>query len=122
MAEQPNPVYVRLSYENFVESRRNLLSSEMSLLNVLKIIKRYDAIRSTELKMKTEMCKLVKDLDAAVKKTKSSFPFLKIPQNAKRENLKEKEAGKPKIIKETYDESLESQLKDIQERLNAIGR
>lgn len=119
MAEEKNPVYIRFGYDEAIESKKEVLSSEMSLLNIMKIMRRYNSLRNEELKMKTQMYKMVKDLNIAVRKTRTAFPFLKIPQKAKREEVVNKEVTIPK---EHFDADLEAQLKDIQERLKSIGR
>jgi len=119
-----NPVYIRLEYDESLESKRDLLSSEMSFLNILRAIKRYNALREEELRIKSEMYKMIRELDASIKKTKASFPFLKIPERIRRQEIVKKEIvkeAKP-IRDEIYDEDLESQLRSIQERLRSIGR
>ena len=77
-----NPVYIRLEYDESLESKRDLLSSEMSFLNILRAIKRYNALREEELRIKSEMYKMIRELDASIKKTKASFPFLCIKKNS----------------------------------------
>ena len=95
----------------------------MSLLNIMKIISRYNTLRLEELKLKLEMYKTIKDLNASMKKTRDSFPFLKIPERAKRQEIVKREnVGETEIRKKIFDEDLESQLKSIQEKLRLIGR
>ena len=115
--EEENPLYFGMDSYESVEAKKNLLSAEMFLLNMIKIIRRYNLLRAEELGIKFQIYKSVKKLDAAVKKTNSSFPFLKIPQKTG-EELVRKEA---KTIKEKFDEDLESQLREIQERLKSIS-
>mgnify|MGYP001601905833 FL=1 len=118
-----NPVYIKFEYDESLESKKNLLSSEMSLLNIMKIISRYNTLRLEELKLKLEMYKTIKDLNASMKKTRDSFPFLKIPERAKRQEIVKREnVGETEIRKKIFDEDLESQLKSIQEKLRLIGR
>jgi len=119
-----NPVYLRLRYPEAIESKKDLLFMESSLLTVLKIIKRYNLWRTEELRIKSELYKALKELNATVKKTKSVFPFLEIPESVRRrelikiEQIEEKET---KPVKEIFDENLESQLRNIQERLRSLG-
>ncbi|VVB82315.1 Uncharacterised protein [uncultured archaeon] len=118
--ESPNPVYVKLEYNESLESKKDLLSSEISFLNLIKIMRRYNALRQEEFLIKLKIDRSLKALDLAVKKTKSTFPFLKIPKQARREEINKKEIVT--INKESFDRDLESQLRDIQERLISIGR
>ncbi len=116
--EEENPVYFRLEYDESVDAKKDLLSSEVSLLNIIKITRRYNLLRADEMNLKSQIYKAVRDLELAIKKTRSSFPFLKIPETAKREEVvKKKEVV---VTKEHYDADLEAQLRDIQARLRAI--
>jgi len=121
--KQENPVYLKLGYDESIKSKKDLLFSELSLLTILKIIKRYNLLRTEELRIKSEVYKTMKELDISMKKTKSVFPFLKIPERARRQEIKKIEYTEEiKPIREVYDEDLESQLRDIQERLKSMGR
>ncbi len=120
---QENPVYLKLEYNEAIESKTDLLHSEISFLNLMKIMKRYNALKMEELRIKSEIYKAIRELDASVKKTKSSFPFLKIPERAKREEIIKREASEEiKPTGEAFDENLESELKSIQDRLKSIGK
>ncbi len=116
---EESPVYLKLRYDESVESKKELLSSELSLLKMMKIIKRYNDLKLEEIEMKAQMYKAIRELDASVKKTKSVFPFLKIPERAKREELVKIETP---IKRETFDDDIESQLRNIQEKLKSIGK
>lgn len=120
--KEKDPVYIKLEYDESVQSKKELLLLELSLLTLLKEIKRYSSLRLEELSMKSSLYKTIRELSISMKKTMSTFPFLKIPEQAKRNEIIRKE--KPKEIiqtKEIFDEDLESQLKSIQDRLKTIG-
>lgn len=119
MAEEKNPVYIRFGYDESVQAKKEVLSSEMSVLNVMKIMRRYNLLRDEELKIKVQMYKMVKDLNLAIRKTRSTFPFLKIPKKVKGEEISNKSAV---ISQEHFDADLEAQLKEIQKRLESISR
>jgi hypothetical protein len=116
---ETNPVYVQLGYNESLDSKREILSSEISLLNLIKIIKRYNFLRIEELKIKSRIRQAVKALGTRTREVQTSFPFLKIPQRVGNLNLTEKKSG---VIKERVNDDLESQLKEIQERLNSIEK
>jgi hypothetical protein len=120
--KEKNPVYLKLEYDEAIKSKKDLLLSELSLLTLLKTIEKYNVLRSEELKLKFNMYKAFKELNMLMRKTKVTFPFLEIP-----ERLNRKETTKIKSIEETkpvriFNEDLESQLRDIQERLKSIGK
>ncbi|VVB83258.1 Uncharacterised protein [uncultured archaeon] len=116
--EQKNPVYVKMEYSESIESKKNILSTEVSLLNLIKSLKEYHSIRLEELKIKAQIYKAIKELNLTMRKTKSTFPFLKIPEKNKKENLPLREARVPK---EKVDNNLESELQEIQEKLRNLG-
>lgn len=121
--KEKNPVYLRLGYDESIKSKKDLLFSELSLLTILKRIKTYNALRSEELRLKSDMYKAIRELDISIRRTKSTFPFLKIPERVKRKEIAKIESVEEiKPVREIFDEDLESQLKNIQERLKSIGR
>jgi hypothetical protein len=129
--EKENPVYLKFGYYESLGAKRNILSSEESLLNLVKIMRRYNALHGEELRMKSYMGKLMKELNSKVKETISFFPFFEIPKKFRKEEIKIEKREEPvrqiakpevKIPLEKYDRSLESELQDIQSRLKAIEK
>lgn len=114
--EQKTPVYLRIEYGESIESKKDVLNSELLIINLIQSAKRYNAIRLEELKIKTEIYRAIKQLDSLMKETKASFPFFKIP-----ETRKKTETEKRNIPKAKEDVSLEAELKSIREKLNSIG-
>ncbi len=119
MADE-NPIYLRLGYDESVEAKKEILSSEISFLNIMKIMKRYNSLRKEELGLKLQLYKSVKELNVAIRKTRSDFPFIKLPNQPKKEEPKKKEVVS--IFKESFDTDIENQLQKIQDRLKSIGR
>jgi len=124
IVRQENPVYFKLGHEESINSKKDLLTSELSFLTMLKIMKKYNLWRGEELRIKSEMFKKMKELDASLQKTKAVFPFLQIPEGIRRRKIiqieQPREEEKP--VEKDFDENLEAQLKDIQARLSSIGR
>lgn len=117
VVEPASPVYFGLGYTESLEAKKNLLASEMSFLNMIKFVRRYGLLRKEELEIKVKIYKSVRELEVLLKRTKASFPFIKIPERAKRETLK-KEKG---VIRKDIDADLENELRKIQERLKSIS-
>ncbi|MFA5071847.1 MAG: hypothetical protein WC511_05815 [Candidatus Pacearchaeota archaeon] len=109
-----NPVYLKLENFEARKSKRSILSTEMLLLNIIKTIKNYKQLREEEFILRMQMYKLIKETNLEIRKTRSSFPFIKLPEKQKIEELKYKERKK---IERKEDMDLEFQLKEIQERL-----
>src|SRR3989344_9291603 len=106
-------VYIKFNYEEGLESKKILLSSEMSLLRVLKIIKNYHSLRIEELELKSKLHRNIQEINAKIKSFQKNLPEIKVSKKPK----KEFEISKSKRTKEKYDVSLEKQLKEIQEKL-----
>ena len=118
--EQKNPIYVRIDYNESLESKKNLLTTEVSLLNLIKSLKAYHSVRIEELKIKAGIYKAIRELNLTMKKTKSAFPFFKIPEIKSRKEIPtQKEVRMPK---EKIDNNLEMELQEIQKRLASLSR
>jgi hypothetical protein len=113
-----NPVYFKLEYDESIESKKDILSAEFSLLNLIKSIKKYQSIRAEEFRIKNEIHKAVKKLNLDIRKTQSSFPFIKLSGRTKKEDYTKKE----KTQKIEFNKDLESELREIQNRLASLSR
>ena len=116
MMEEQNPVYLRLSYSESAESKKNILSLEISLLSLIKIMRRYNSLRAEESKLKSGIDNAIKVLGSKIKMVQAVFPFVKLPKKAKAEEIKKRAED----IDENLDTDLESQLREIQEKLKRI--
>ena len=118
--EQKNPVYVRMDYNESLDSKKDVLNAEVSLLNLIRSLKNYHSVRLEEMKIKAGIYKAIRELNLTMKKTKSAFPFFKIPEVKSRKEIPvQKEI---KLTREKTDNSLESELREIQERLASLNR
>jgi hypothetical protein len=117
--EQKNPVYVKMGYDESLDSKKNILSTEVSLLNLIKSVKAYHSVRLHELKIKAEIYRAIKELNLTMRKTKAAFPFLKIPEKQKRETPITREIKMPE---QKANNSLDLELQEIQNRLASLSR
>ncbi len=109
-------IHVKLEYEDAIQSKKNILSLEMDLLKTIQTIKRYNKHRSEELQLKIKLHRQIKTLLTEIRHLQKNLPELKIPQILKGHKIEEI------IPKEKYyDDSIESQLKKIQEKLDSLG-
>jgi hypothetical protein len=120
MKEQnQNPIHVRIDYEEAIQSKKDLLSSERDFIRILKTIKRYNFLREEELNTKLRMQKKMKELKINLGKINEVFPKIKIPSIIKKDEFQEEKPLKKKEDNNSSD--LESQLREIQERLRKLG-
>ena len=116
-----NLIHVKLEYGEALQSKRDTLSSEMNLLRIAKMIKKYRLLRLEELKIKLKLHRKIKEIITNIKKIQTTLPILKIPEILKKDKEIE-EPDKLPIKEKQYDESLESQLQEIQDKLNLLQK
>ena len=109
-------IYVKLEYEDAIQSKKNILSLEMDLLKTIQTIKTYHESRTEELQLKIKLHKKIKTLLLEIKRLQKNLPELKIPKILKEHEIEET------IPKEKHhDNNIESQLMKIQEKLDSLG-
>lgn len=113
--EKENLVHVKVDYPDAINSKKELLSSELNLLQTASIIKRYTRLRLEELKIKNRLLSKIKELRTDSAKLQIVLPKIKIHTEKIAEEKKEdKEFELPKrYIKD----DLEFELQDIQRKL-----
>lgn len=111
-----NFIHVKLGYDETIQSKKDILFSQMNLIRILKSIKSYHILRTEELELKKELHTKTKELNANIKKIQFLFPkipgVVKSPQRLK--------TPQKSFEARTKDTDLEQQLRQIQERLKAI--
>lgn len=112
------PIYLMLEPNESRLAKKSILSTEMSFLKIVKTIKNYKTLRSEELILRMQMNRLIKETNIAIRRTKASFPFVKLPEKQKIEEIKTFERKKTETAE---DVSLEMQLKEIQEQLKRMA-
>lgn len=119
-------IYVKLDYMEAIQSKKDVLSSEMAVLQIAKTIKRYKVLRAKELALKLQMQTTMQDLKKNIKKLETTLPKIKLPNILKHEDEVIKQVQKPfseevkEVFEEDYDNELESQLEEIQSKLREL--
>jgi len=131
-------IHIRLDPDEAIESRKDVLNTEVDLIKIAQEIKKYRILRLRELQLKIELYKKVKEFRTEMNKLKSLLPKLEIPRILKKheedmhkefiiKDLKPKEEktkkakGKTQEPAEPPEDDLERQLKEIQDKLNKLG-
>jgi len=116
-----SPIHIKLEAEEAATSKRILLISQRDLLISLKFMKQYFALRSDELKLKSKLHRKLRETLTDLKKIEKFLPTPKIPEILKKAGEEEYEFNKKqKKRKNQYDDDIESQLADIQEKLRSL--
>ena len=115
MAE--NLIHIGLNREELINSKKEILSTEADLIRILQIIKKYQLLRTNELKLKTRLLKKLKETKTEIKKLEEILPKPKIPKILLGiGNKKDEFKISPKK------DNLEEQLEEIQKKLRELER
>ena len=112
-----NVIHIRLDYMEALKAKKAVLSSELTALNIGKKIARYREIRMEELELKMKMYNKMKEIKSSIRKLQIILPNPKMPKILKEQAI-EHHTGEEKVL---HDEnSIESQLREIQRRLERL--
>lgn len=100
-------VHVRFEYQEALNGKKQLLSSQMNFLQLLKRVKSYKVLRKSELILKSKVKKELKELKTEIENIQIIFSPEEIGEVKIEKKHKERESGG----------SIESQLREIQEKL-----
>ena len=114
-------IHVKLEYDEAVNTKRYILTSEKDLLRMMQTIRSYNSIRMEELKYKLRLQKKLYELNLNIKKLRSTLPRIEIPKILKDNFEKEEVYEKLKFVKEKQkNQSIEEQLQEIQDKLSSL--
>ncbi len=114
-------IHIKFDNEEAVAAKRDILTSQINLLKIAKIIKGYNFYRLKELELKVILSKKMKELKTNMTKLQKVLPTLKVPDILKKGKIEEpEEKYKEEKREKSYDRSLEGQLQEIQRRLERL--
>ena len=112
-----NLIHIGLNRDELINSKKEILSTEADLIRILQTIKRYQLLRTNELKLKIRLLKKLKETKTEIKKLEEVLPKLKIPKI-----LQGIENKKDEFKISSKKDNLESQLEEIQKRLRDLEK
>lgn len=115
VSEKKEIIHIKLESQEALKAKKDLLYSQIDLINLIKTIGRYKELREQELDKKMEISKKIKIIQKNIQKIKKEFPNLRPLE----EKEKEKPLATPKMIIPKTSE-LEQELLDIQEKLRLM--
>ncbi len=125
--KEENLIHIKLEYEEALQSKRDLLSTEVNLLRIAKVIRNYRLVRTKEMELKLALVRKIHSLKAEITKMQQVLPKIKIPAILQ-EQLGIEEPGNFSDVEEPFSKlksfnssnDLESQLREIQEKLREL--
>ncbi len=130
-------IHIKFEYGAGVQSKRDILSTEMNLLKMNQIIKRFKEYRLDELETKIELERKLRAFKLDIGRLQNLLPQVKIPkilEKAHKKIIEERKAGKvekPMMVEEIKvkekrkpapKDTIEGELEEIQKRLSALAR
>lgn len=113
--KEKNFIYVQIDYEGAMNSKKEVLSYQMELLNMLKSIKKYRFLRREEESIRADLQNKLKKINENIVAIERKIPKVQEPKLEKKETP-EKNIEKKPII-EYYNQDLDSQLEQIKNKL-----
>lgn len=114
-------VHVQIIPSEAVDSKRNLLETELHLLNILKAMIAIKELRKTEFRLKTEARTKMRELARDIDKILATLPVSEAMLKEGRKRLFEIEP----LIKETKEKKekikIDVELKEIRKQLEKLG-
>ena len=107
-------IHVKIERFDAIDGKKDTLSIEMNLLKIVKTIRRYELLRTQELKLKLKMYNKIKDLKTNLKRLQVNLPKIQLSKIEKEEKEETRN-----ILKENRDD-VDTQLRRIQEKLNFL--
>jgi len=124
--KEENFIHIKLDYGEALQSKKDILFSEIDLLRTLKIIKKYHEFRSKEFEIKEDYHKKLREILIDLRKVQALLPTIKIPKILSQEQITEEKITEPKITKvlptKKYTDEIEIQLQEIKDKLKSLER
>jgi|TARA_Y100000034_G_scaffold102405_1_gene127254 hypothetical protein len=115
-------IHLKFEYNEALQSKRNILYSEKNLIMITKKINNYLSLREDELKSKIKLHRKIKEMLTTIRKLQKIVPKIEVPKILKKESPEPKEKIKIKPKRKKDSDHIESQLQEIQEKLNTLQR
>ena len=116
--DSKNVMHVKLEFVEAIENKKQILSLEFRILQMLNAIKQYYELRGLELKNKQKINATIKKASINLTKLKRIIPKIETPKK-----IITKENAMHKITPQTNKKSdIEIQIQEIQERLKSIDQ
>ncbi len=130
MTKKENFIHIKFGHENAIETKKDILSTEMDLVRMKKRLTQFSKARINELKLKQELKKNLRSLKTYLTHLHKKLPEVEIPKLLKEHHQKsntmeevEEEAEKETefdIKEDTKMNKLDRELEDIQQRLKEL--
>lgn len=103
--------HIKIEYEDALNAKKQLLSTELSLLQTLKRLKNYKFLRAKEIAVKNRLALEISSLKSRLNLMNSTFP---------QEEIKNKSTKKESLNKKEENLEISKELEEIQRKLERL--
>lgn len=114
-----NLVHIMFEREEGIDGKKSLLQTQIGLLRIAGYLKKYHALRKKELQVRAKLSARIKRTSTNLKKIQATLPQIRIHKKDMIRHEINAEIPEQEI---EYDSGIESQLREIQEKLNSLQR
>jgi len=115
-------IYIKFDYVESLEMKKDILSLQKDLIGMGETMRNFNSLRAREMKTKVRIYAKIKGILFSLKSLKKELPESRIPKIFNEKILEEKNFPEVQVKKNNGTSSIESQLREIQEKLNSIHR
>ena len=115
-----NPVHIKIESNEARQSKKDLLSIELEIIRILKLMKDYKSKRSEELRLKSKLKRKTSLTLTEVRKIQRALPKIKMNDLREREEKREIKEKITNSKNEPKNTELEKELEKIKEKLRAL--
>jgi len=126
MSKGENFIHLKFEHGEAVQSKKDILSSEIDLVNIMQSLNNFIALRATEHKLKAKLYREMKRIVSDIKKLEKALPDFDIPRILKHPGTKKREReeftfSSASSEKKDKNADLEAQLMEIQRKLRQLS-
>ena len=115
-------IYVKFDYVESLEMKKDILNLQKDLIDMGETMRNFNSLRAREMKTKVRIYAKIKGILFSLKSLKKELPESRMPKIFNEKILEEKNFPEVQVKKTNGTSSIESQLREIQEKLNSIHR
>ncbi|MEK6898277.1 MAG: hypothetical protein AABX28_02865 [Nanoarchaeota archaeon] len=117
-----NLIHLKFEYTEALESKKDILLVEKSLMILSGTIKDYSSLKVKEINVKQKLYGKIRESIVEIKKLQKSVPQVEMPALKNEDNISKKEIVQKNAKMKNKDNSIESQLNEIQRKLRALNQ
>jgi len=113
-------IHIKFEHDEALNSKKEILSSEINCLRIMKYIKNYKTLRKKELQLKTTLRRNIGELQTKINNLCKIVPSIKVSKNLLPEEKIEEIKKRTDRKTEKPKDKIEIELEEIQKKLASL--